>query len=214
LHARFLDLLPKIQQHAGRYFGHIKCPAKKADKVADCVALGWKWLLRITAKGKDISQFQMVFVYLVARAVKCGRKVTGMEKVKDALSARAQQRHGFFVESLPTSTQRSHEILYGPPRRQELDDLWEEWLLDNDQTPIPEQVAFRLDWPTFFSSLSERDRQLAEFLALGHSAKNAAQRFKLSPGRVTQLRQQWCREWRAFCGELSAEEATAAEGQV
>ena len=56
-------------------------------------------------------------------------------------------------------------------------------------TPVPDQVQFRLDWPRFFATLSGRDRRLAAFLALGHSGRQAAGRFGLSPGRVTQLRQ-------------------------
>jgi hypothetical protein len=42
---------------------------------------------------------------------------------------------------------------------------------------------------------------MAHFLSLGNSAKAAARRFKLSPGRVTQLRQRWCRDWYALHDE-------------
>ena len=59
-------------------------------------------------------------------------------------------------------------------------------------------MAFRLDWPRYFCSLTPRDRQLAEHLSMGHTAKSAASKFGLSPGRVTQLRQRWCSEWRQF----------------
>ena len=69
------------------------------------------------------------------------------------------------------------------------------------RTPVPDQAAFRLDFPPFLASLSERDRRLAAYLALGHSAVAAARRFGLSPGRVTQLRQRWCRQWRIRQGE-------------
>ena len=33
------------------------------------------------------------------------------------------------------------------------------------QTPVPEQVIFRMDWPNFLKSISPRDRELAEFLS-------------------------------------------------
>jgi hypothetical protein len=49
--------------------------------------------------------------------------------------------------------------------------------------------------------LGRRDRRLAHFLSLGNSAKDAARKFKLSTGRITQLRQQWCREWHALHDE-------------
>jgi hypothetical protein len=38
-------------------------------------------------------------------------------------------------------------------------------------------------------------------LAQGHSAKRIAQRVGLSLGRLSQLRQQWCKEWRLFTGQ-------------
>ena len=83
-------------------------------------------------------------------------------------------------------------------------DAYEERLRDNTVTPPPDAAAFRIDWSHFLATLSERDRELAHFLSLGHRAKAAAQRFKLSPGRITQLRQRWCKEWRASQGEDDA----------
>ena len=58
---------------------------------------------------------------------------------------------------------------------------------DNTLTRL-EQAAFRADWPRFIQTLSARDRNIAELLSLGHSAKYAAARFNLSQGRVTQIR--------------------------
>jgi hypothetical protein len=50
--------------------------------------------------------------------------------------------------------------------------------------------------------LSRRDRKLLKFRSLGHANKAAAAKFQLSPGRVTQLRKIWCREWFARHGEV------------
>ena len=51
---------------------------------------------------------------------------------------------------------------------------------------------------------SNRVRAMAQFLSLGHSGLEAAERFQVCPGRVTQLRQRWRREWLAFQGEPTA----------
>jgi hypothetical protein len=75
---------------------------------------------------------------------------------------------------------------------------------DNTATPVPAQVAFRLDWPAFLRTLGRRDRALADYLALGHGATSAARRFGLSIGRVSQLRGAWCRAWRRFQGAGTA----------
>jgi hypothetical protein len=80
-------------------------------------------------------------------------------------------------------------------------DTFEERLRDNPRTPQPEVAAFRIDFPQFIGSLCRRDQRLAGFLSLGNSATDAAARFGLSPGRVTQLRQGWCREWHVRNGD-------------
>jgi hypothetical protein len=204
LHATFQALLPKLQTHASIYFRDVRCPDQKADRIAECIALAWKWLIRLHERGKDVNQFAMVFVFLVAKAVKSGRRLTGQERAKDVLSARAQRRHGFKVESLPASTRRPFDDFCAAPHGQQHLDVYEERLKDNTVTPPPDAAAFRIDWPDFLDTLTERDRELAHFLSLGHAAKKAADKFKLSPGRVTQLRQRWCREWRLCQGEEDA----------
>jgi hypothetical protein len=201
--AAFQRILPRIQLHAEIHFRQVKCPDQRADLIAEVVALAWQWFQRLAEKGKDASQFPSALATFATRAARCGRRVCGQEKAKDVMSPLAQQRHGFKVESLPASTAMSQENLYGTVRGQEGLDEFEERLQDNTQTPVPDQVAFRIDWPRFFRQLTWRDRNLARFLALGHSGKKAAEKFQLSPGRVTQLRQEWCREWKAFCGELA-----------
>jgi hypothetical protein len=143
----------------------------------------------------------MIFIFTVARSVKCGRRLAGMHKSKDVLNTQTQQRFGFKVEALPASTATSQENLYALVNGQRDHDASEERLQDNTVTPVPDQAAFRLDWPRFLNALSQRDQEMALFLSLGHSNKHASQKFKLSPGRVTQLRQQWLKEWRIFQGE-------------
>ena len=85
---------------------------------------------------------------------------------------------------------------------QQLHDAFEERLRDNRVTPPPDAAAFRIDFPQFVAGLAERDRRMAMFLSLGHAATEAAAKFGLSPGRVTQLRQRWLRDWRLCQGDV------------
>jgi hypothetical protein len=197
LHDQFLRLVPRIERHARFIFRQIPCAVRREDAIQECRALAWKWFVRLHERGKNIDEFAAHFVALVSKAVKSGRRLTGMVKLKDVMSERCQAKRGFTVESLQ-STQNSIEQRRARPSGQKLQDAFEEHLTDNATTPVPEQVAFRLDWPSFFSTLTQRDRRLAEFLALGNIGKHAAAKFNLSPGRVTQLRQRWCQEWRCF----------------
>jgi hypothetical protein len=213
LHVRFLLLLPRIVTHARIVFRGVRCPVKQEDRVQECVALGWQWFLRLSEQSKDVFAFPMAFASLLARAVRCGRKLCGQERSRDVLSPLAQQRHGFRVERLPASTRSPHEDLYADPHGQAQLDSFEERLRDNTITPPPDAAAFRIDWPQFLVELTQRDQELAAFLSLGHSGKAAAAKFGLSPGRVTQLRQRWCREWRACQGEGAAGPEGGAQGK-
>lgn len=202
-HNAFLTLLPKIELHARISFNHVKCPATREDKVAECIALAWKWYARLNERGKDVTQFLMVFVYLVARAVKSGRQVAGMEKAKDVMSEQAQRRHGFTVERLPASTSARHQELYGDPNGQRRHDAWEERLRDNTMTPPDEQAAFRIDFVAWLNSLTPRERRLVRAMAMNERTQDLARQFDVSPGRISQLRREFRDGWAVFCGELT-----------
>jgi hypothetical protein len=57
LQQHFLMILPRIELHAQVYFRHLRCPGRKADAVAETVAVAWKGFLHATAKGKDVDTF-------------------------------------------------------------------------------------------------------------------------------------------------------------
>jgi len=100
------------------------------------------------------------------------------------MSESAKHRRGFDVRRLPHEEQQWHDLL--------ADDL---------STSVPDQVAFKLDWASFLNAHSPRDRHIMQLLSFGHAAKWVANKHKLSPARVTQLRKQWQKQWRAFVGD-------------
>jgi hypothetical protein len=201
LHAQFMAIVPKIETHAGFYFREVKCSNKKADKVAETVALAWRWYLRLCQRGKDVNQFVMVFVFLAARAVRAGRRLDGQEKSKDVMSSKAQQRWGFQVESLPASTAASHDSLMGSVAGQRQQDAWEERLIDNTLTPVPDQAAFRIDFPAWLQSLTARERRLIHAMLLNERTQDLGKAFELSPGRISQMRREFHQDWLRFHGE-------------
>src|SRR5262249_52462262 len=99
---------------------------------------------------------------------------------------RAQYLRDFAVVSLPqTST------LTGTPL--------EEALQDNTRSPVPDQVAFRHDFPAWLAGLGERDRRVITDLMLGERTLDVAERYGLSPARISQLRREFMQGWRRFC---------------
>jgi hypothetical protein len=162
LHARFLMMLPCIETHAKIYFRDIRCGDKRADRIAETVALAWQWFVKLDDRGKDATHFVVALARLAAKAVKCGRRLAGMEKAKDAMNSQTQQRRGFFVERLPDVGTGSGNPLT-------------EALTDNMVTPPPDAAAFRVDFPRWLGSLPDRDRRLAEKLMIGEQTGGVVQ---------------------------------------
>lgn len=201
----FLALVPIVERHARIVFRHLP-PVEREEALAEATAAALVAFRSLRRRGLDpVRDFPSQIATYAVLHVKDGRHVGGRCSSTDVLSRKAQRRHGFRVTSLPASTRQPHEELYATVHGQRTVDALEEYLRDNHRTPPPDQAAFRIDFPAFKRSLGRRDRRLLAFLELGHSGKDAAARFRLSPGRVSQLRHAWHREWQRRSGDLVAE---------
>jgi hypothetical protein len=185
LQTHFLAILPRIELHAQIYFRHVKSTEKRDDLVAETVALAWKWHRRLQERGKDPHQFPSALATFAARAVKSGRRLCGQEKTKDVLSPLAQRRHNFTVSPLPEGSSRCGN-------------LFDEALADNTVSPIPEQVAFRLDFPPWLASWDERRRHIILDMTQGNRTLDLADRYGCSPARISQMRREFHDDWVRF----------------
>ena len=209
LQATFLSVLPRIESHARMVFRHVRCPVTREERVAEVSALAWKCFCRLVKRGKDIRQFPMAFAGIVARAVRCGRRLCVTERANDVMSPIAQRRHGFVVKSLPRSTRTSLEDLYASPHGQEMQDAYEDRLTDNTRTPPPEQAAFRIDFGQWLTTLSARERRIVRAMSVNERTKDLSRRFSVSPGRISQLRRDFQHGWQRFVGDMPAGTAQA-----
>jgi hypothetical protein len=188
-HAAFCArILPAVERHGRVYFRHVKCPVRREDAIAEMVALSWKWFVRLAERGKDATRFPTTLATFAARAVRCGRRVCGQEPAKDVLSPLAQTRHNFVVEKLP-----DYSTLSANP--------FTEALADNTQTPPDEQAAFRIDFPAWRLTRTERDRRIVDDLMMGERTLAVAARYGLCSARVSQLRREFHDDWHLFQGK-------------
>jgi hypothetical protein len=181
-------LKARIERHARIYFRHVRCHFKKEDAVADVLALAWKWFKELAHRGKDATRFVAALAKFAARAVRCGRRVTGQLKAKDVMNELTQQRHGFYISKLLDIATLSENPLA-------------EALIENTQTEVPEQVHFRIDFPAWRRSRSRRDRRVIDDMALGERTLDLSRKHRLSPARISQLRREFRDDWRLFCGD-------------
>jgi len=61
--------------------------------------------------------------------------------------------------------------------------------------------ARRIDFAHWLSRLPRRNRGIAIILGLGGTAQAVANRFRLSPGRISQLRKEFAENWRLLQGD-------------
>jgi hypothetical protein len=205
LHAVFLtQLLPRLRRHGRIYFRDVHDSDRKEDLLCEMAALGWHWFVRLAERGKDATQFPSALASYAARAVRAGRRVTGQERLTDVLSKVAQQHHGFRVEALPCRMRRPFDEIHTAVGGQRQLDAYEEVLHDNAVTPVPDQVAFRVDFRDWRRTRTYRDRLIMEALILGDRTCDVSKRFGLTPGRVSQLRKEFRDDWALFTGDLPA----------
>jgi hypothetical protein len=186
LHAAFLQILPRIELHARIFFRHKKGD-KRDEAIAEVVALAWKSFVNCAHNGKDATTFPMALARFAAQAVHNGRRLCGQEKINEVLSPRAQREHDFTVVSLPEGSS-----LHG--------NVFDEALIDNTRTPVDDQVAFRLDFPAWRLTRSDRDRRVIDDLMIGERTMDVADKHGLTAARISQLRRDFSEDWTKFCG--------------
>jgi hypothetical protein len=197
LQSRFLAVLPRIERHARIYFRHLKCPHRRDEALAECLALAWWWFVRLVQRGKVPEAFITVLADFAARAVSSGRRLCGQEKVNEVLSSVAQRRHGFTVQRLHPSGGRP-------------DSSWDDALKDNTRTPVLDQVIFRVDFRAWRGTRTKRDQRIIDRLLRSERTGTVAQIFGISPGRIAQLRRQFHADWLRFGAAPGEEPSTTA----
>ncbi len=188
-HCEFEEALPRIQAHAVIVFRFVRCIHRRAEYIAEAIALAWKWWLRLRTRGKNPTEFVSAIADYATRAAMSGRRLCGHEKAKDVMSPVAQRKQGFDVSTLPC-----HSTLSVNP--------FAEALRDNAQTPVDEQVAFRFDFPAWLLTHSDRNRRIIADLMNGDRTQDVSHKHGTSPARVSQLRREFHHDWHAFLGDL------------
>ena len=190
---RFLAMLPAIEAQARFAFRRLD-PEAREDAIQETIANALVAFVRLVQREKTNVAYPTALVRFAVAQIHDGRRVGNRLNVRDVLSPYAQQQKGIRGERLD--------------RFDEEDNQWVEAVVEDDRTPVPDQVAFRCDFPAWLERLSRRNRRIAEALAVGHTTSAVARRFRVSPGRISQLRRDLQRSWQEFQGEILAARRT------
>ena len=186
-HADFLEMVPKIQEHARYAFRHLQGD-NRDEAVQEVVCNCCVAFSRLAeADRTEAATWSSLAKYAVAQ-VRDGRRVGCSLNIKDVSSEYCQQRKGVSVQSL-------HHW-------DDQEQVWQEMLVEDKTATPAELAASRVDFPDWLQTLDQRDRKVALKLGEGESTSRVARLFRISAARVSQLRRELSEAWEAFHGEL------------
>lgn len=177
--AAMLPAIRRVAAHGLRRLPH----SLQEELVADVIAKAYVAFVGLVAQGKIALAYPTVLAKFALKRIRDGRQVGCRQNVNDVLSPLAQRRRGFLMESLD--------------ERSSCGD-WQE-LIDCRATPA-EIVACRLDFSAWLGRLHRFKREVALRLAAGHTTNEAAQHFRVSQGRISQIRRELHESWNVFQG--------------
>ena len=189
----FLAMMPDIVKYARRAFHYLETEAR-AEAVQEVVVSAMAAYVRLYQREKVDLAYPSVLARFAIAQYRDGRRVSEKMNCRDVLSPYAQRLKGIQVESL-NHCNRDGES-------------WRETLVEDKHAGPAETAAARIDFTEWFASLSRRDRKIANALSEGSMTNDVAQRFRLSPGRVSQKRREFLESWQTFHGELEVPSET------
>ena len=187
-------MLPKIEEQARYQFRHLKGDHQD-EAVQEVICNCCLAYARLVEQGRaEAATWSTLARYGIAQ-VRVGRRVGASLNIKDITSPHCQLRKRVGVRSLHRWDHQKEE--------------WSEMVVEDRHSTPADLAAFRIDFREFLRSLSRRNRQIALTLCKGESTHHVARLFRISSGRVSQLRRELCEAWREFHGELAAENMPA-----
>lgn len=193
--ADFTSLLPAIRRHI--QFAFRKVPRQLRQEVIDeAVAAAFVAFDRLIGQGKSSRAFATPLARFSVSRVRDGRRVGSRRHRYEACCPFNALRARFRIERLG---RYGNHVPY-----------WIARSVPGSPWPIPDQVAFRLDFQAWLSAQSSRNRRLIKVLASGESTSGAAHHFGISPARVSQLRLQFYESWSTYQGEVPIRRSLAA----
>lgn len=183
-HHRFLQILPAIRRQATASFRKAD-PAAREEAVQEVIANALVAYARLVDQEKEHVAFATPLAGYAIAQVRAGRQVGSRLNVRDVTSAYCRARKGVRLESLD----------------QQVSGEWMEITAESRRATPAEIATIRIDFTDWLTTLTPRNRRLAERLAAGESTSSAACALGVSRGRVSQLRAELRNAWHFFQGE-------------
>jgi hypothetical protein len=191
----FLAVLPAVETHAKIQFRRLP-REQRENAVQEAIASAVVAYRRLAARGRLHVAHPSCIAINAVHHVWNGRHVGGCQSGSDVMSVLCHRRHHVEVVSydrgrLPASLR---DGAVG----------WKAIAVEDRKVNIPALAAFRVDFAVWLETLTRRDRLIIGALSGGNGTKSVAEQFRLSEGRVSQLRRKFEQLWRIYQGEAEA----------
>jgi hypothetical protein len=180
--------LPAIREQAQFAFRAVPSEARE-ELVQEVVAQAYGLFVRLAQRRKLALAYATPLARFAIRKVGMGVRFGSRCNRRDLTSPCAGLPKKLSIERLDRLNRQT--------------DKWREILLEDHTAGPAETVAARLDFDAWLKTLSRRDRQLAESLAVGETTGRAARIFRISAARVSQLRRELCESWHKFVSDIA-----------
>lgn len=184
--AQFLALLPAIRRQARVAFRG-EPAERRGELVAEVIANCWVAFRRLVERGLMQVAYATPLARFAIRQVRDGRRVGARLNVRDVLSDYCRRHKRVQVERLDM--------------QDESDADWRAIVVEDRRATPADTSAARIDIAAWLATLSDRERELAQTLALGETTSGAAATFRITAARVSQLRRELRHAWERFSGE-------------
>ena len=151
-HDGFLSMVPTIRRYAQFAFRDLDKEAKD-DAVVEAVANAMVAYVALYEKGREELAYPTVLARYAIAQYRAGRRVGNRMNRHDAFACLARRQHGFALQRLSEPTDDP--------------DDWFEATVEDTKTAVPDQAAFRCDFPAWLASDDLRNRGIARVLAVG-----------------------------------------------
>jgi hypothetical protein len=185
-HSQFLGLLPAIRRQARVAFRFLDAEARE-DAIQGTIAHAYVAFIGLVKKDRaELAYAAPLARYAVARVL-ADRHIGTSVNAQDVSSAWCQRQKGIHAISLDESGAGK----YG----------WHDIVVEDRRATPADTAAMRIDFEAWLTSLPSKQRQIAELLAMGEPTKHVARRFRLTAGRVSQIRRLLHRSWCLLQGD-------------
>ena len=187
VNAKFLKMLPLITMIAKKAFWDYDRD-KREDATQSVIVGAFQMFKSLVKRGLMDKAFATPLAWYAIKKHRSGRPGGVKSNSEDVLSERCQILGRADVRGILSYRTRSRYLV--------------EILIYDDRSPDPAlDVQCNLDFESWRNTLDKRDRKMLDTFLAGKTTREIAKKFKISEGRVSQMRRELVNSYRKFVGD-------------